>query len=596
METTRPAYDLNDYVAMARRHWAGVAASLLLCVAGAALLASFTTKVYVSTTSVLVQPLGGQDTNVVGGRTKGDINLDTEAQIVRSTAVAANAAALLRSQSPPDALTRAVIVEVPPNTAVLLIRYAATTPEAAQAGSHAFAEAYLQNRTDAVKADTDAQLSALDTKIKQLNSQLVDTSRRIAKTKATSPELPDLKSQRGTLVNQLNNLTNRINQLGITAVSGGKIITDAVLPTRPVKPDVPLYLGSGAAVGLLIGAALAIGRQRMDRRVRSGTDVIRRADVPVLAELPAQSAGNLAELLAPHSTPGRTFNRLRNEVLASMHADDQVIVVTGAHPGPVSTVVAANLADALARSGSEVVLVSAHAPEFGTAAISAADMFDLHDTPGLTDVLAGRATLSAALRPVPRVARLRVITTGATATASGLIQAEEVRAVLADLSRQADYLVIDAPSTATSADAQSLAGLADAVILAIELDAALYAEVTDAAEQVRRVGTPLLGAVVLPAPRESGRGGGSAAVPRPARLRQPVNNDDRTPAQGWPAGGPPPHSRAASDRVDLWAEDGRPNPDAEDGTLILDLSAPTGDAAPQAPGTGADGTLPGAAR
>src|SRR5262245_28219532 len=118
METTRPTYDINDYVAMARRQWTVVVASLLLCLTVAAVLAALTTRVYVSTTSVLVQPIGNQDTNVVGGRTKSEINLDTEAQLVRSTAVAANAAALLRSTSAPDTLARSVIVEVPPNTSV----------------------------------------------------------------------------------------------------------------------------------------------------------------------------------------------------------------------------------------------------------------------------------------------------------------------------------------------------------------------------------------------------------------------------------------------------------------------------------------------
>ena len=58
--------------------------------AGAAGYTSAQPKVYESHTSVLVQP-AGSDTNVVGGRTRGDINLDTEAQLVRSTAVAAGA-------------------------------------------------------------------------------------------------------------------------------------------------------------------------------------------------------------------------------------------------------------------------------------------------------------------------------------------------------------------------------------------------------------------------------------------------------------------------------------------------------------------------
>jgi hypothetical protein len=66
------------------------------------------------------------------------------------------------------------------------------------------------------------------------------------------------------------------------------------------------------------------------------------------------------------------------------------------------------------------------------------------------------------------------------------------------LRRQAGYVVIEAPSTTSSADAQSLASLADAAILAVELRRARRPALLDAAEQLRRVGTPLLGAVVLP--------------------------------------------------------------------------------------------------
>jgi hypothetical protein len=66
------------------------------------------------------------------------------------------------------------------------------------------------------------------------------------------------------------------------------------------------------------------------------------------------------------------------------------------------------------------------------------------------------------------------------------------------LRQQAEYVVIEAPSTASSADAQSLASLADAAILAVELRRSRRPALLDAAEQLQRVGTPLLGAVVLP--------------------------------------------------------------------------------------------------
>jgi hypothetical protein len=102
------------------------------------------------------------------------------------------------------------------------------------------------------------------------------------------------------------------------------------------------------------------------------------------------------------------------------------------------------------------------------------------------------------MQRTPRIPSLRVITTGGTATAAGLMQSQRLRDTLEALRRQAGYIVIEAPSTSSSADAQSLASLADAAILAVELRRARRPALLDAAEQLRRVGTPLLGAVVLP--------------------------------------------------------------------------------------------------
>jgi len=113
-------------------------------------------------------------------------------------------------------------------------------------------------------------------------------------------------------------------------------------------------------------------------------------------------------------------------------------------------------------------------------------------------VLAGRVPLGKAVQRAPRQPRLSVLTTGGTASAGGLLQSQALRDALGALRRQAEYVIVEAPSTSMSADAQSVASLADAAIIAIELRRTRYADVTDAAEQLRRIGTPLLGAVVLP--------------------------------------------------------------------------------------------------
>jgi Mrp family chromosome partitioning ATPase len=504
VDATRPVSStISDYLGMLRRHWWIILTVAVLGVAGAAALTVREPRVYESSTSVLVHAAGGADANVVGGRTRGDINLDTEAQLVRSTAVAVEAAKLLRVDTAPDALARRVAVEVPANTSVLLIQYRAGTPRAAQAGSHAFAEAYLRNRESSAKADLAAQTSTLDIKIRQLSTSVAQINARLARTDKDSLERENLQSQRETALTQINTLAGRLNQLVTATVSAGKIISDARLPVQPIKPSVPLNLATGLMVGLLGGLGAAAGRERLDRRVRAAVDMQRRSGVPVLADLPARVTPRFDDVFPPYGTGGRTFNRLRNEILASLGPDDQVVVVTGASRGPGATLVAANLAAALARTGSEVVLVCAHLPDTMIETASATRMLGVGALPGLSDVLAGRVAIADALQRAPRNPWLRVITTGGTATAAGLLQSQNLRDTLATLRAQAEYVVVEAPSTAASADAQSLAGLADAAIVVVETRRTVHAEVADAAEQLHRIGTPLLGAVVLPRLRPS---------------------------------------------------------------------------------------------
>jgi len=503
--------DVSDYLGMLRRHWWVVLLLTLAGVGGAVLVTHFQPKVYESATSVLVQP-AGQDTNVVGGRTKGDINLDTEAQLVRSTAVAVVAAELLRTNRPPDELAHQVAVEVPANTAVLVVTFTAGHPEAARAGSHAFAEAYLRNREESAKADLNAQIAALNAKVKQLSGTLSQVNGRLAALGDGSTLRPNLESQRSTTQNQLNNLSGKLNDLTTATVTGGKIISDARLPQTPTKPDPMLNLATGAMIGVLLGLGVALLRERLDRRVRNATDVSRRTRVPVLAELTGEA--HLEGVLPPHTEGGQTFNRLRNEVVASLRPDDKVVVVAGTSRGVASTLVAANLAAALARTGSEVTLIGAHLPDSVVDAAPLATIFDVAATPGLSDVLAGRVSLAAAVQYAPRIPSLRVITTGGTASAAGLMQSQGLRDALDLLGSRPGYVVIEAPATSSSADAQSIASLADAAIIAVELRRTRRPDVSDAAEQLRRVGTPLLGAVVVP------RLSGAPATPGPRPAAQ----------------------------------------------------------------------------
>ncbi|BCJ44423.1 hypothetical protein GCM10010168_12370 [Actinoplanes ianthinogenes] len=498
MEADRPpSSDVAHYLGAVRRHWW---IALLATAAGLGVGTVVThalPRVYESSSAVLVQAVD-QDVNAQGGRTKGAVNLDTEAQLVGSGAVAAKAAALLRTDVSPLELAHSVSVQVPANTTVLMITFQADTPMKAQAGSHAFAEAYLRNREETARSALDKQIASLNLKVKQLTATLTGINARLATARKGSSSESNLQSLRSNSQNQLNSLTGRLNELTTTTVGGGAIISDARMPDTPSSPNTPLDIATGGMIGLLLGLALAYLRERFDRRLVTAVDVRDRGRVPVLAALDERTTPHFDDVLQPYGPGGRVFNRLRNEVLASLRPEDRVIVVTGTSRGSASTLVAANLAAALARTGGDVVLIGAHLPDSVVDAAPLARMLGVAATPGLSDLLAGRVALSRALQRTPRIPSLRVITTGGTATAAGLMQSQRLRDTLDALRRQGGYVVVEAPSTSSSADAQSLASLADAAILAVELRRTRRPALVDATEQLQRVGTRLLGAVVLP--------------------------------------------------------------------------------------------------
>jgi Mrp family chromosome partitioning ATPase/capsular polysaccharide biosynthesis protein len=498
MDASRPgSTDLSHYLGMFRRHWWIALVATGAGLGGGIAITRTMPKIYESSTSVLVQAVD-QDTNAQGGRTKGSINLDTEAQLVGSGAVAVKAQQLLRSPVSPVDLAKDVSVEVPANTTVLVIRFEADSPTAAQAGSHAFAEAYLRNREETAQSGLDQQTKTLSLKIRQLTASLTGINARLANTKAGSSDRSNLDSLRSNSQNQLNSLTGRLNELTTTTVGAGSIISDARLPDTPTSPNTMLNLAAGAMAGLLLGLLIAFCRERFDRKLRSVGDVRDRGRLSVLAALDDRTTPSFDDVLQPYGPGGRVFNRLRNEVLASMRPTDQIIVVTGASRGSATTLVAANLAAALARTGSDVVLIGAHLPDSVVDAAPLARMLGVNPIPGLSELLSGRIGLARALQRTARIPSLRVITTGGAATAAGLMQSQRLRDTLDALRRQTGYVIIEAPSTSSGADAQSLASLADAAILAVELRRAKRPALLDAAEQLRRVGTPLLGAVVLP--------------------------------------------------------------------------------------------------
>ncbi|MDR8409937.1 Wzz/FepE/Etk N-terminal domain-containing protein [Nonomuraea sp. 3-1Str] len=278
----RSGTDLGEHLSLLRRRRLIFAGFVLAGGTAGLGLMRLTPPAYNATTQVLVAAVGLQEQgNQVTNRQREPLNLDTEAQVAGSAVVAARAAGLLKAPA-----LEPVEVAVPPNSAVLSLSVTAGTPAAAAAQSRAYAEAYLANRAATAQAALALQQKAMLAKLKQVNSSLAVVTRQLATLRKGTAEHTLASHRQSVLNRQAYTLTLKYDGLKTTTVTPGSVISEAVPPTDPAWPSLPLFLGTGLMLGLLLGAGAATARDRLDTRLRTPADVERLTGLPVVAALP----------------------------------------------------------------------------------------------------------------------------------------------------------------------------------------------------------------------------------------------------------------------------------------------------------------------
>jgi capsular polysaccharide biosynthesis protein len=490
---TPAARTLADYGVIVRRSWWLIIGTVAAALAAGFAYTSLSEEVYESTSSILVLPTAS-DTAVAGARTAGQVNLDTEAQLVKSTEVAVAAAEALGADDP-DSLVARVSVTVPPNTAVLEIAFRAGDPEAAQAGSVAFSEAYLDHRRLGATASLDSAIAAATTGLDDANADIAAAEDELSGMDSGDDGRNRLESDLDGLRQQAEEFESEIADLQAQqgAISPGRVINQASVPRAPVSPNAMFNLAAALGLGLPLGLMFAWARHRLARKVAYPTDLVERCELDVLASVPPAVKFQRREVFGAYSPGGRVFAQLRNVVSSQLTHHQRVIVVAGVAPGPAASVVAANLATAMARAGDRATAVAANP----STTVGLPELFGTDSVPGLADVWSGRVDLGEATHAAPRQPSLNVIGPGAAARATGPTS-EAAAETFSKLAEAGRFVVVDAPPLSCSADAQLLAGHADAVILAVQSGRDSIGETAAAALAMRQIDTPLLGAVLLP--------------------------------------------------------------------------------------------------
>ena len=445
-----PVRALADYTRPLRRRWwwvaIGVAGGLVLGLAAAVVLHHD----YTSTASVNVTPTGvqQQDVNNANGRTQDAINLDTEAQIVKSDAVAARVRRALGARASLATIERRASVTVPANTTVMRISYTAGSPRHAAAGAQAFATSYL-----AVRASTAARLlRSQEAAIrKQIASVAAESTRPSAQTPGTTgPEHSRRALRYKALATESAALARQLSTLSATVVTPGTVIAGATTPSGGASRSL-LFVLSGAMIGLLLGAGGAIVRDRTDTLLREPRDL--------------EDAGiRVVGLVDTPSNAMRTYTRAGNAILGTSPGRGVVLVV-GPTWEPRNNDIALNVATAIRDVAGSVVLVSVENGNAQMTQLGARGKVRRGGRAGESD------QVSAAL---------------AAATRGDLRQSVE------RLTQDADFVVIDAADPL----AEAVLPVCDTALLAVSMNATRVPDAVDAAREIERSGVRVLGAVV----------------------------------------------------------------------------------------------------
>jgi capsular exopolysaccharide synthesis family protein len=445
--------ELRDYLRIVRAHWIGI---VLLTLLGTAVAFGYTAlqpRVYTAeaTGYVTTADAGGDVGSSLVGNQLAQAKVKSFIAVGAWRGVAEFAIDELDLDTTPEALVGRVDVSNPLDTIVIVVNASAGTPEEARD----LAEAWIRGmilQIDELEGDGTSGSSA------------------------------------------------------VTVVAGDS----ARLPTAPSSPNTRLNVALGALIGLALGIGYAVVRHVLDRRLRDPRDIERETGVAVVGTIPLDKELSASrkvlvfdEVLGDGGSVivAEALRELRTN-LQFMSVDDppRAIVVTSPVPGDGKSTTAANLAVSLAAAGEPVILIDA---DLRRPVISA--LFGLPEGAGLTDVIAGRATVDDVSHRIDDT--LVVIGAGRIPpNPSELLGSQRMRDLVKQLSESA-LVIIDTPPLLPVTDAAILATRADGALIVTSAGRTTYDMLQKALENLEKANARTLGVVLNKVPRR-GAGGG----------------------------------------------------------------------------------------
>ncbi len=391
-------------------------------------------------------------------------------------------------------------------TQLLRVSVDDTDPSRAAAFANAVADVFLSKNAE-IQANRFAssrdnlsrlvdQLQAdIDTRTKQLSNvaaqpQSIERDTQLAQLETN---LVQVRASYANTVKSYEDL--RVGEA--RAANSATVFDPAVAPEEPVRPNRSLTTVLAIVAGLIAACGIALLAEYFDDGLRDPRQFAGSMGLTTLAYLPrVRGSKGMKRSLGERSNPelAQSHRLLRGRLMFAMgNQAAHSLMIASPATGEGKSTVAANLAIVLAEGGQRVILVDAdfHRP-------TQMELFALPNERGLSTLLmhadqpAGSALGSTWLN------NLHVLTCGPVPSEpSALLSSKRLEAVLAELRRMCDVVVVDSPPLLAGPDGALLSPHVDAVL--VVLDAAGRTRRRQAVrglEMLHGAGANVLGVVV----------------------------------------------------------------------------------------------------
>ena len=348
-----------------------------------------------------------------------------------------------------------------------------------------------------------------------LRSQLGELQKVFADNRSRLDSLPRLEQEQIQLQRQLSVAQGTYEQmlkqfqvvqmLENQNVGNARLVEEGLLPLNAIFPIIPLNLGLGGFLAILLGLGTALVLEAMDRSLKTIEEATLLLGLPLLGTVPliadeernkklgdgnknSSSIKRYSPLIDRSYAVTNSFEIIKTNLNFSLPDKKlQVVLVTSSTSGEGKSFTAANLATVMARSGMRVLLIDADMRRPQQHKI-----WREFNVKGLSNILINQTHLGDVI--FQPLANLDLVTAGtAVPNPLALLDSHAMEDLIDKVRNSYDFVIIDTPPLMAVADPLVISKFVDGILLVVRLGQVDSQEVVMAKSLLDQSKIPILG-------------------------------------------------------------------------------------------------------